>query len=117
MHAGRRTMKKFHYTEIKEEHEEEAINTTVRWLITHEMGAKNFAMRLFEVTNNGSSPYHTHPWEHEVFVLEGEGVLRGEDSTEKIAAGDVIFIPADEHHQLQCTGKILKFLCLIPYKE
>ncbi|MCK4636278.1 MAG: cupin domain-containing protein [Methanomicrobia archaeon] len=111
-------MKKFHYTEIKKEKAEEgAVNTTVRWLIAKEMGAENFAMRLFEITSEGYSPYHKHPWEHEVFVLEGEGIARRENSEETISKGDVLFIPADEKHQLQCTGATLKFLCLIPYKR
>lgn len=49
--------------------------TQVRWLITKEMGAPNFAMRLFEMKPNGHSPLHKHAWEHEVFVLEGKGQI------------------------------------------
>ena len=49
--------------------------THVRWLITKEMGAPNFVMRLFEMEPNGYSPLHAHAWEHEVFVLEGEGIV------------------------------------------
>ncbi len=109
-------MKKFHYSKVqKEEAEEGTVNTSVRWLITEEIGAENFAMRLFEIKKNGYSPFHSHPWEHEVFVLEGEGVVRGENSEKELLEGDVIFIPANEKHQLRCTGDILKFLCLIPY--
>jgi quercetin dioxygenase-like cupin family protein len=44
-------------------------------LITKEMGAPNFVMRLFEIDPDGYSPFHTHAWEHEVFVLEGEGTV------------------------------------------
>jgi quercetin dioxygenase-like cupin family protein len=111
-------MKKFHYTEVKKEKAEEgAVNTTVRWLIAKNTGAENFAMRLFEINSGGYSPYHKHPWEHEVFVLDGEGIVHGENCEEKISKGDVLFIPANENHQLKCTGKTLKFLCLIPYKR
>jgi quercetin dioxygenase-like cupin family protein len=39
------------------------------------MGAPNFVMRLFEIDPDGYSPFHTHAWEHEVFVLEGEGTV------------------------------------------
>ncbi|MEA1993095.1 MAG: cupin domain-containing protein [Euryarchaeota archaeon] len=111
-------MKKFRYSKVqKEQAEEGAVNTTVRWLITKKIGAENFAMRMFEIKKKGYSPLHSHPWEHEVFVLEGKGVVRGGDSEEKISEGDVIFIPANEIHQLRCRGETLKFLCLIPYKE
>jgi quercetin dioxygenase-like cupin family protein len=93
-------------------------NLTVRWLITKETGAKNFAMRLFEMAAGGNSPLHTHDWEHEVFILEGEGVVVGGQEERKFKAGDAIFIPANELHQLRSSGeKPVKFLCLIPYKK
>lgn len=91
---------------------------TVRWLITKETGAQNFAMRLFEMAAGGNSPLHTHNWEHEVFILEGEGVVVGEQDEKTFKAGDAIFIPANEKHQLRNSGeKTVKFLCLIPYKK
>ncbi len=47
----------------------------VRWLIGQPDGAPNFAMRQFEVAPGGYTPKHSHPYEHEVFVLEGSGVV------------------------------------------
>lgn len=89
---------------------------SVRWLITKEMGAENFAMRFFEMEPEGYSPFHSHPWEHEVFILEGEGIVIGGGEERKFRAGDVIFIPSDEKHQFRNDGKKnVKFLCLIPY--
>lgn len=110
-------MKIFHYQDIEaKEAEDGASKLRVRWLITKEMGAANFAMRLFEMEPGGYSPFHCHPWEHEVFILENEGLLVGERTKRKFKAGDVIFIPPNEKHQLRNTGQTtLKFLCLIPY--
>ena len=69
-------MKIFHYQDVEaKEAEENASKLRVRWLITKETGAENFAMRLFEMEAGGYSPFHSHPWEHEVFILEGR-VLR-----------------------------------------
>jgi quercetin dioxygenase-like cupin family protein len=88
----------------------------VRWLITKETGAENFAMRLFEMEPEGYSPLHSHLWEHEVFILEGEGIVVGGGEERKFRAGDVIFIPPNEKHQFKNTGETtVKFLCLIPY--
>jgi quercetin dioxygenase-like cupin family protein len=88
----------------------------VRWLITKDMGAENFAMRLFEMEPGGYSPLHTHSWEHEVFILEGEGTVFGGDEERKFKAGDVIFIPPNEKHQFKNTGeKTVRFLCLVPH--
>jgi quercetin dioxygenase-like cupin family protein len=68
------SLKIINYKNIKPEPEmHSAKGVSVRWLITKKMGAPNFAMRLFEVDQNGSSPNHEHPWEHEVFILDGEG--------------------------------------------
>lgn len=110
-------MEIFHYRDVEaKEAEEGASGLSVRWLITKEMGAKNFAMRMFEMESEGCSPFHSHPWEHEVFILEGEGLAIGEREQTKVTAGDVIFIPPDEKHQLRNRGKkILKFICLVPY--
>jgi quercetin dioxygenase-like cupin family protein len=110
-------MKLFHHLDVEAETAgEEAYKLKVRWLITKNMGAENFAMRLFEMEPGGYSPLHSHPWEHEVFILEGEGTVFGNGKENKFKAGDVIFIPPNEKHQFKNTGeKTVKFLCLVPH--
>jgi len=113
-------VKHVHYTEVEsEEPSEKGIkDMKVRWLISKKDGAKNFAMRLFEIQPGGHSPLHQHDWEHEVFILEGKGVARKKESEESFKQGDVFYIPPMEWHQLVNTGEdTLKFLCLIPYKK
>lgn len=88
---------------------------SVRWLVGEKEGAPNFAMRQFEVTRGGHTPRHTHPYEHEVFVLEGEGVVLEGDVAHPLKAGDVVYVRPDEVHQFRNTGAgSLKFLCLVP---
>jgi quercetin dioxygenase-like cupin family protein len=112
------TMKVFDYTEIPAQKAEEgAKDLTVRWLITKDTGAPNFAMRFFEMGVSGYSPFHEHDWEHEVFILEGEGVVRSEQGDLPFSPGKVVFIPPNEKHQFRNTGKTpVRFLCLIPFK-
>lgn len=112
-------MKVFPYQDVKAEDAGEGTSKVkIRWLITKEIGAPNFAMRLFEMGSGGHSPLHIHPWEHEVFVLEGEGVLVGENEEKKFKAGDTIFVPPNEKHQFKNDSKkALKFLCLVPHKK
>ena len=111
-------MNVFDYTKVPAQKAEEgAKHLTVRWLITKEMGAENFAMRLFDMGVGGNSPYHQHDWEHEVFILEGEGVVKSEKGDIPFNPGTVIFIPPNEFHQFRNTGNTpVKFLCSIPYK-
>jgi len=111
-------LKVFHYDSVKLEDvsAEGASRVKVRWLITKETGAQNFAMRVFEVEPNGLTPLHKHPEEHEVFVLEGQGQLFNGKKIESFKAGDVVFIAPEELHQFKNSGnKTLKFICLIPY--
>jgi quercetin dioxygenase-like cupin family protein len=112
-------MKVFNYQNVEaEDADEGASKLKVRWLITKEIGAPNFAMRLFEMEPKGHSPFHSHPWEHEVFILEGEGLAVSEHEEKKFRAGDVVFILPNEKHQLKNDGeKTVKFLCLVPIRD
>ena len=112
-------MKILHYQDVEAKNADEgASKLKVRWLITKEMGAPNFAMRLFEMEPKGHSPLHSHPWEHEVYILEGQGLVVCNEGEKKFKAGDIVFIPPNEKHQFKnnCT-KTLKFLCLVPHTQ
>ena len=113
-------MKVQHFQETPERpvEMEGASGCSVRWLIDEQDGAPNFSMRYFQVAPGGHSPKHNHPYEHEVFVLEGAGVVLEGDVEHSLRAGDVIFVKPDEVHQFRNTGgQPLKFLCLIPQQE
>ncbi|MDA7980097.1 MAG: cupin domain-containing protein [Pirellulales bacterium] len=87
----------------------------VRWLVDEDDGAPNFAMRQFEVAAGGYTPRHNHPYEHEVFVLAGQGVVMEGDKEHTLTPGTVVYIPPDEVHQFRNTGADpLRFLCLVP---
>jgi quercetin dioxygenase-like cupin family protein len=110
-------MKVNHYQEVSQQpvEMEGSQGCSVRWLLGERDGAPTFAMRQFEVAPGGFTPRHSHPYEHEVFVLEGEGeVFEGPDP-HQLRAGDVVLVKPDEVHQFRNTGSgPLKFLCLIP---
>ena len=94
---------------------EGAAGCRVRWLIGREDNAPNFAMREFEVEPGGHTPRHHHPYEHEVYVVAGEGTVVEGETEHTIRAGDVIFVKPDEVHQFKNNSdQSLKFLCLIP---
>ena len=87
----------------------------VRWLIGKSDEAPNFAMREFEVEPGGYTPKHHHPYEHEVFVLDGEGVVIEGEVEHPLRSGDVVYVQPDEVHQFRNSGdRPLKFLCLVP---
>ncbi len=87
----------------------------VRWLVGEKDGAPTFAMRQFEVVPGGFTPRHHHPYEHEVYVLEGNGEVYEGDQAHPLRAGDVVLVKPNEVHQFRNTGNsTMKFLCLIP---
>src|SRR3989304_3608007 len=94
---------------------EGASGCRVRWLVGKGDQAPNFAMREFEVAPGGHTPKHFHPYEHEVFVLEGAGEIVDGDKPRPLTAGDVVYVAPDDVHQFRNTGSgPLRFLCLIP---
>ena len=90
-----------------------------KWvLLSEDDGAPNFRMRLFEVAPGGFSPYHQHNYEHEVFILQGEGELVGEKAAHPFSAGQAVLVLPNEWHQFKNTGQApLKFICVIPIVE
>lgn len=117
---GRIGMKILDYREVKAEPvtDEGANGTTIRWLISQKENAPNFAMRLFEIEPGGNTPLHQHPWEHELFVLEGEGAVWSDGKEVAVKPGTAVFVPPNERHSFKNTGKeTLKFLCMIPIEK
>ncbi|MEX2187169.1 MAG: cupin domain-containing protein [Pirellulales bacterium] len=110
-------MKVNHYRAVESQSVtmEGAHGCRVRWLVGSAEGAPNFAMREFEVEPGGYTPRHSHPYEHEVFVLEGNGEVYEGDEAHPLQAGDVIFVAPDEVHQFRNTGGgPMRFLCMVP---
>jgi len=88
---------------------------TMRVVIGPDEGAPHFTMRVFEVQPGYASPHHSHWWEHEIFVLAGQGMLRTDQGDVPVQHGSTIFVPGGEMHQLRNTGQeVLRFICLIP---
>ncbi len=94
---------------------EGASGCSIRQLVTDQDGAPNFSMREFEVEVGGHTPRHSHPYEHEVFVLDGNGIIMEGANERPLKKGDVVYVAPDEVHQFKNAGETpLKFLCLVP---
>jgi quercetin dioxygenase-like cupin family protein len=94
---------------------EGAAGCRVRWLVGEGDRAPNFAMREFELEPGGHTPHHFHPYEHEIYVLEGEGCIVDGAFERPLRAGDVVLVAPDDVHQFRNTGGTpFKMLCLIP---
>jgi quercetin dioxygenase-like cupin family protein len=80
-------------------------------------GANNFCMRVFTISAGGNTPKHAHDWEHEMFFHAGEGEVYSNGRWNPVKCGTVVFIPANEEHQIRNPGKeLLTLVCLVPSK-
>jgi quercetin dioxygenase-like cupin family protein len=109
-----------HYTDVPAQtFGDSAPGTSIRWLIDDDHdGAPVYALRMIEIEPGGNSPQHSHPYEHENFVVEGKGRLMITGKWYDLQAGDVAFVPAGVLHQYANAGdSTFKFLCGIPVKK
>ena len=110
-------MKIIHYSEAEPKHfdGDNVKGVTGRVLIGKSDGAKNFCMRIFELSENGFSPRHSHEWEHEIIIYSGKGEVLSDGNWMPATKGHAVFIPGNEDHQIRNTGKDpLVFVCSIP---
>ena len=109
-----------HYTDVPAQvFGDSAPGTAIRWLIDDDHDAAPvYALRMIEIEPGGNSPQHTHPYEHENFVVAGQGRLFIADTWYDLKPGDVAFVPAGVLHQYVNAGETtFKFLCGIPVKK
>lgn len=91
---------------------------TIRWVIGKPEGAPNFAMRVIEFGPGAVFAPHQHPSEHEIFVLEGEGVAQGPEGEMLMRPGVALYVPPNEVHGYRNTGTDpLRFICVIPHPQ
>ena len=95
---------------------EGAKNAKIRWLISQKDDAPTFSTRMFEIEKDGNTPYHTHTWEHEIFILEGQGIVKIDEQEYPLKAYDSLLIKPNVKHQfINNSQGTLKFLCIIPH--
>ena len=108
-------MRAFPYTDVASQAVDGAPGVSIRWVIADNVNAPNFAMRIFEVEPGASTEYHQHPWEHEVFVLEGTATVRHKDGETVVEAGMCVYVEPNEIHCFENRGySPAKFICVIP---
>ena len=88
----------------------------VRYLIDERHGSVRFALRLYTIERGGRTPLDEHAYEHHVYVLSGNGLLRQSKESRPLKAlkpGDSIFIPERAVHQFSNeSDEPFVFLCV-----
>jgi tRNA (adenine37-N6)-methyltransferase len=93
-------------------------DVTARSLWSTADDASTFTLRLFEVTPGAMMPVLNYPHSHQIYILSGQGVLRGKSQEYELKPDVTILVTANEQHQLESTGSDpLRFLSCIPFSD
>lgn len=113
-------MKHFKYEKIepKEVTDFGSKGTNIRVFIS-ETEAPNFIMRRFEIKPGGNIGIHSHNWEHEMYIIQGElYLIDGKGNKEKVTKDEFVYMPPNEPHgYLNESNETAAFLCIIPKKK
>ncbi len=91
------------------------VGATKQLLLGPAEGAPTFAVRLFTLTPGGHTPQHSHPFEHGVVVLAGQGELVTPEAVHPLAPSTAAYVAPAEKHQFRNTGsEPFRFLCVVP---
>ncbi|MCJ2540170.1 MAG: cupin domain-containing protein [Candidatus Thermoplasmatota archaeon] len=102
-------------TEVEDVEMEGAKDITIQWLLKKDHGVPNFEMRRFTIKKGGHTPYHQHDFEHEIYVMSGQGAMKFEGEDHPLHPEDVIYVPANDWHQFRNSGDSdFVFMCLVP---
>jgi quercetin dioxygenase-like cupin family protein len=108
-------MQVYPYTSVPAESYAGMEGITIRWAIGENVGAPHFVLRVIELEKGAATAYHQHAWEHEVFVLDGQGDARDANGARPIEPGSCIYVAPNELHQFINRGESpLRFICVIP---
>jgi tRNA-Thr(GGU) m(6)t(6)A37 methyltransferase TsaA len=93
-----------------------AAGVTIRWLWPATDDRLSYGLQLVEVAPGAVTPHFQYAHQHEVYILSGQGILRGKSQEHALAADDTIFFKPHEEHQFSNTGvEPFRFLCVIPH--
>jgi quercetin dioxygenase-like cupin family protein len=75
-----------------------------------------YSFRVFTVEPGGHTPFHSHPYEHMNYIIEGEGALVNAIGEENpVKTGDFAIVDPDEKHQYRNKGeKPFIIICGVP---
>ncbi len=88
----------------------------IRWLVSEKDGAPTFAMRVFELEPGAVIPEHRHPWEHEIYVLNGSVEVTIEDTRYRLESDMFVYIPPNARHGYRAGEDGARFICVIPHR-
>jgi len=111
-------MKKISIRDMKASHPEGTEGVDFRPLLAENVDAPHFYLRIFDIAPGGHTFDHSHPWEHEMYFVKGQGKAVLGSGEEKVVEGDAILIePGERHMIVNDSAALLRLVCVIPRPE
>ena len=85
--------------------------------ISKDDGTPNFSFRVITIEPQGHTPFHTHPFEHLNYIIDGNGFIVTEIGEElEVKKGDFALVLPDEKHQYRnkSESKPMIMICAVP---
>lgn len=77
----------------------------------HSSSARNLSIQISTVPVGSEQPVHAHAPEQCYYIIRGTGLMRIEDETKEVTAGDAVVIPANLKHGIRNIGAtVLEYL-------
>ncbi len=82
-------------------------------------GTPTFSVRVFTIEAGGHTPFHSHPFEHLNYIIEGQGVVVNKNHELAVKKGDFALILPGEMHQYKNTSDSKPFvmICAVPKED
>lgn len=80
-------------------------------------GTPSVSIRVFTIMPGGHTPYHTHPFEHLNYVIDGAGAVVTETGEERpVKKGDfVLMLPGEKHQYKNTSAQVpMVMICGVP---
>jgi quercetin dioxygenase-like cupin family protein len=111
-------MKKVNVEDMKGTHPDGTEGVDFKPLLAKNVDPPNFYLRIFDVSPEGHTFDHSHPWEHEMYVVKGRGKIVFGSGDVSIKEGDAILIEPDEKHMVvNDSHSMLRLVCVVPKPE
>jgi quercetin dioxygenase-like cupin family protein len=75
-------------------------------LTSPERGADQVTQFIGGVARSRARP-HRHPYEEAIYILSGDGRMWTETKKARVGPGDVIYLPREQPHSLECVSESL----------
>jgi mannose-6-phosphate isomerase-like protein (cupin superfamily) len=75
-------------------------NRTFKYMVNTRLGCRN-ATQFIGFIPTSKAPFHTHPYEEVIYIIDGEGIIHVGEASLPVRAGSSIYLPPQLRHCIE----------------